>query len=107
MKAGIALGGRSNTDSFIINNIIRGGESEGIYMSLSGEPWIIRNQIQINENGIVIRNSSPFIQNNIISYNNKTAVLSFELSAPKLENNLIFENDEIGIFLKDQSFGKI
>ena len=61
LKAGIARGGSNCIDTFVINNVIKNGSSEGIYIAHGGEAWIIRNIIDKNYFGIISNYSRPLI----------------------------------------------
>jgi nitrous oxidase accessory protein NosD len=65
-KANIAFGGMNACDTVIINNEIKEGRQEGIFMITVGFCWIIKNKIVDNSDGIVMFDASPNISLNAI-----------------------------------------
>jgi F-box protein 11 len=55
--ANIAVGGVNSRNTFIVNNLIAGSQTEGIYLFRSEDCLITRNTIEQNTNGIYVKNS--------------------------------------------------
>ena len=53
----------------IAENIIKGGRTEGIFIMEAGECWIVRNRIELNNDGIVCYRAIPIIMHNNIIKN--------------------------------------
>ena len=65
-KANVAYGGPNSSDTVILNNTIRESRAEGIFVIESGFSWIKRNNIIDNADGIILFDSTPHIQGNVI-----------------------------------------
>ena len=74
-------------ETIIVENEISGGSREGIYLIESGEVWIIRNKITTNQEGIVLTNSIPLIQDNQIIQNRGNGIMCIKYSKPKIVSN--------------------
>ena len=84
-KANIAYGGPNSSDTVILNNTIRESRAEGIFVIESGFSWIKRNNIIDNADGIILFDSTPHIQGNVIEQNQRSGVTCCGCSFPKLE----------------------
>ena len=91
-KANIAYGGPASQDTVILNNTIRESRAEGIFVIESGFSWIKRNNLIDNADGIILFDSTPHIQGNIIEQNQRSGITCCGSSYPKLEGNEIFGN---------------
>jgi F-box protein 11 len=60
-----------------------------------------------NNDGIVAITSIPFINKNKIEKNKSNGIMLIKDARPKITNNLIQENDGIGLFIRDKSNGEI
>ena len=124
IKANIAFGGNNSVNTFIVENNIYSGRCEGIFVIEGGEGWIIRNNIYENNDGIVSITSIPEISRNKIYKNksngnnkkkinykfiliNKKGIMILKDSRPTIKNNEIYENDGIGLYIRDKSHGFI
>jgi len=86
-KANLAFGGAASVNTVVINNKIREGRAEGIFVIESGFAWIIRNTVVDNADGIVMFDSTPYISGNSIEHNQRSGITCCGCSFPKLENN--------------------
>ena len=91
-KANIAYGGPASSDTVILNNTIRESRAEGIFVIESGFSWIKRNNVIDNADGIILFDSTPHVQGNIIEQNQRSGITCCGSSYPKLEGNEIFGN---------------
>ncbi len=73
----------------------------------SGEVWIIRNKITTNQEGIVLTNSIPLIQDNQIVQNRGNGIMCIKYSKPKILSNQVQDNDGIGLYLRDNFKGQV
>ena len=100
-KANIAYGGPSSSDTVILHNTIRESRAEGIFVIESGFSWIKRNNIIDNADGIILFDSTPHVQGNIIEQNQRSGITCCGSSYPKLEGNEIFGNIQSGVNFRD------
>ena len=100
-KANIAYGGPSSSDTVILHNTIRESRAEGIFVIESGFSWIKRNNIIDNADGIIMFDSTPHVQGNIIEQNQRSGITCCGSSYPKLEGNEIFGNIQSGVNFRD------
>jgi len=78
---------------------------EGIFVIEGGECWIMRNTIQENNDGIVIMKSVPEVNRNTIIKNKSNGIMLLNYSSPKIYDNLIADNDGIGLFIREKCIG--
>lgn len=91
-KANIALGGAEACDTVVINNEIREGRAEGIFVISCGFAWIYNNEIIDNADGIILYDATPYIYNNSIEHNQRSGITCCGSSFPRIEKNHIFGN---------------
>ncbi|KRX05550.1 Pectin lyase fold/virulence factor [Pseudocohnilembus persalinus] len=107
IKANIALGGANSQNTVIVENNISGGRCEGIFIIEGANAWIIRNNINENNDGIVCIKSAPEILTNKIIKNKSNGVMLLDNSQPLIRDNLITDNDGIGLFIRSKCRGQI
>lgn len=107
-KANIALGGQDSMNSYVSNNRIKNGYSEGIFIIKSGRIIVRCNDIEDNNDGIILVDSYADITRNSITNNKKHGVFMLQNSRPIIKDNLINGNKEAGIYIKGRTtLGKI
>ena len=103
IKANIAFGGESSSNTIITSNRIIKGRCEGIFMIEAGSAYIRKNHISENYDGIIMITSSPEVNDNKISKNKNSGVMIMKDSRPKIYYNEVLENGNIGFFVRDNS----
>jgi F-box protein 11 len=94
-------------DTLITENKILGSHCEGIFIVDGGNSWILRNLISHNVQGVVIAGSIPYLFMNKISQNKANGLMLIKQSQPTVIANDVFNNDAVGLFIRDKSFGII
>ena len=107
IKANIAFGGCNSVETIIVENEILLGRCEGIFIIEGGHGWIIRNRIMENNDGIVAITSIPYITKNKIEKNKSNGIMILKDARPRITDNLILDNDGIGLYIRDKSTGII
>ncbi len=75
----------------------------GINVIFSGPLKILRNDIFQNEDGMVLTESKPNIENNYIYENRNNGIACEKKSNPKMVENFINRNGGVGILLRHES----
>ena len=107
MLANIAFGGLFSENTIIVNNSIKYGCLEGIFVIESGQCIISRNVIVDNLDGIVVATAIPIISNNKICKNKSSGIVALLRSEPLLQNNEIKNNKGVGLFVRDRCIVKL
>lgn len=108
IKANIAFGGFNTEKTEIVYNKIYGSRNEGIYIIKASGGKIERNEIYENNDGIItVSCKNPEIKYNNIYNNIRTGVLLSDRTSIILEANNIHDNQFLGLFIRDESGGRI
>lgn len=102
-KANIALGGQDSMNTYISNNRIKNGYSEGIFIIKSGRVIVRCNEIEDNNDGIILVDSYADIHVNSIINNKKHGIFMLQNSRPSVKDNMISGNKEAGIYIKGRT----
>jgi len=107
LLANIAFGGLFSENTIIVNNVIKHGCLEGIFVVESGQCIISRNRIEENLDGIVVATAIPIISKNTILRNKSNGIVALLRSEPLLQNNIIKFNRGVGLFVRDRCIVKL
>ena len=103
LKANVALGGVDSTNTFVCNNKISQGLSEGIFVVKSGRCVIRGNEIVGNRDGIIMADSLAEVTSNLIKDNQKNGVFLLQSSKPMIKYNRIEDNLATGLYIKGRA----
>ena len=67
----------------------------------SGFSWVTKNQIYDNNDGIIMFDSSPCIQDNQVNENQRAGIIINGCSFPKIDKNSIYGHSTSGLIIRD------